>query len=75
MTMRKIALVLASLVAIFAGRRRCRTALRSPSARLFEEILADEEHYIDYLQTQLSRLDKLGEPLYVAQLVEQPSEG
>jgi bacterioferritin len=45
------------------------------SARLFEEILADEEHHIDYLQTQLSLLDKLGEPLYVAQLVEQPSEG
>jgi bacterioferritin len=44
------------------------------SARLFEEILADEEHHIDYLQTQLSLLDKLGEPLYVAQLVEQPSE-
>jgi bacterioferritin len=45
------------------------------SARLFEEILADEEHHIDYLQTQLSLLDRLGEPLYVAQLVEQPSEG
>jgi bacterioferritin len=45
------------------------------SARLFEEILADEEHHIDYLETQLSLLDKLGEPLYVAQLVEQPSNG
>jgi bacterioferritin len=45
------------------------------SARLFEEILADEEHHIDYLQTQLSLLDKLGEPLYIAQLVEQPSDG
>jgi bacterioferritin len=44
------------------------------SARLFEEILADEEHHIDYLETQLSLLDKLGEPLYVAQLVEQPSD-
>jgi bacterioferritin len=44
------------------------------SARLFEEILADEEHHIDYLQTQLSLLDKLGEPLYVAQVVEQPSD-
>ena len=43
------------------------------SARLFEEILADEEHHIDYLETQLALLDKLGEQLYVAQLVEQPS--
>ena len=43
------------------------------SARLFEEILADEEHHIDYLETQLALLDQLGEQLYVAQLVEQPS--
>jgi bacterioferritin len=43
------------------------------SARLFEEILADEEHHIDYLETQLALLQQLGEQLYVAQLVEQPS--
>lgn len=43
------------------------------SARLFEAILADEEEHIDYLETQLELLDKLGEPLYIAQLVEQPS--
>ena len=43
------------------------------SARLFEEILADEEHHIDYLETQLALLEQLGEQLYLAQLVEQPS--
>jgi bacterioferritin len=43
------------------------------SARLFEDILADEEHHIDYLETQLDLLQQLGEQLYVAQLVEQPS--
>ena len=42
------------------------------SARLFEDILADEEHHIDYLETQQALLDQLGEALYVAQLVEQP---
>jgi len=42
------------------------------SARLFEEILADEEHHIDYLETQLALLDRLGEQLYLAQQVEQP---
>ena len=42
------------------------------SARIFESILEDEEHHIDYLETQLELLDKLGEPLYIAQLVEQP---
>jgi bacterioferritin len=42
------------------------------SARIFESILEDEEHHIDYLETQLELLGKLGEPLYIAQLVEQP---
>ena len=44
------------------------------SARIFEDILADEEHHVDYLETQLALLQSLGEPLYAAQLIEQPSE-
>jgi bacterioferritin len=43
------------------------------SARIFEDILADEEHHIDYLETQIALIDTLGEQLYLAQLVEQPS--
>ncbi len=43
------------------------------SANIFESILADEEHHLDYLETQLELIEKLGEPLYLAQLVEQPS--
>ena len=42
------------------------------SANLFEDILADEEGHVDYLETQLDLLKKLGEPLYIAQLIEQP---
>ncbi|GGW36582.1 bacterioferritin [Streptomyces xantholiticus] len=42
------------------------------SANLFESILADEEHHIDYLDTQLDLIEKLGEPLYLAQVLEQP---
>ena len=42
------------------------------SANIFEDILADEEHHIDYLDTQLELLDKLGEALYIAQQIEQP---
>jgi bacterioferritin len=43
------------------------------SARIFETILADEESHIDYLETQLELIAQLGEPLYLAQLIEQPS--
>ena len=45
------------------------------SANIFESILADEEHHIDYLDTQLELVEKLGEALYIAQLVEQPPAG
>jgi bacterioferritin len=42
------------------------------SKRLFEEILADEEQHIDYLETQLSLMDALGDQLYLAGQVEHP---
>jgi bacterioferritin len=42
------------------------------SANIFEAILADEEHHIDYLETQLSLIEALGEQLYLSQLVERP---
>jgi bacterioferritin len=42
------------------------------SANIFESILADEEHHIDYLDAQLDLVEKLGEALYIAQLIEQP---
>ncbi len=41
------------------------------SANIFEAILADEEHHIDDLDTQLDLVDKLGEALYLATVVEQ----
>ena len=42
------------------------------SAKIFEDILADEEHHIDYIETNLELIDRLGEQLYLAQLVDQP---
>ncbi|MFI9554051.1 bacterioferritin [Nonomuraea endophytica] len=43
------------------------------SARIFEDILADEEHHIDYLETELALIQSLGEQLYLARYAEPPS--
>ncbi|MCA1671150.1 MAG: bacterioferritin [Actinobacteria bacterium] len=50
----------------------CREKGDATSANLFEDILADEEDHIDYLETQLELMEKLGEQLYLSQLVERP---
>ncbi|MGW4397331.1 bacterioferritin [Amycolatopsis nivea] len=50
----------------------CRARGDAGSANLLEKILLDEEHHVDYLETQLELIDKLGEQLYLAQLVDQP---
>ncbi len=50
----------------------CREKQDSTSAVLLERIMADEEKHIDYLQTQLELMDKLGEALYAAQCVSRP---
>jgi bacterioferritin len=42
------------------------------SANIFESILEDEEHHVDYLETQLELIEKLGEPLYLARLAKHP---
>jgi bacterioferritin len=43
------------------------------SATIFENILADEEGHVDYLETQIELLASLGDALYIATLIEQPS--
>ncbi|OLT15828.1 bacterioferritin [Pseudonocardia sp. CNS-139] len=50
----------------------CREKGDATTANLFEEILKDEEHHIDYIETNLELIDRLGEQLYLAQLVDQP---
>jgi bacterioferritin len=43
------------------------------SAAIFESILASEEAHIDYIETQLQLMDKLGEAIYLSGLVEHPT--
>jgi len=50
----------------------CREKGDITTANLFEEILHDEEEHIDYLETNLELIEKLGEQLYLSQLVERP---
>ncbi len=50
----------------------CREKQDSTTANLFEDIVADEEHHIDYLETQLELMNKLGVELYSAQCVSRP---
>jgi bacterioferritin len=45
------------------------------SARIFEDILADEEHHIDYLETQLELIERLGIQLYLQNVTEHPTAG
>jgi bacterioferritin len=42
------------------------------SARLFEDILDDEEEHVDYLETELALVDALGEPLYLQRFAQIP---
>ena len=44
------------------------------SANIFEDILRDEEGHIDYLETQIGLVSQLGEQLFLAQVVQQPSD-
>jgi bacterioferritin len=43
----------------------CDSVGDKPSKTLFEELMADEEGHIDFLETQLDLVNKLGEALYM----------
>lgn len=67
-----LALELEVLNRLKPGVIMCREKQDATTANLLEKILSDEEDHIDYLQTQLELMDKLGEALYSAQCVSRP---
>jgi bacterioferritin len=50
----------------------CREKQDSTSAVLLERIMADEETHVDYLQTQLELMGRIGEELYLAKCMSTP---
>jgi bacterioferritin len=50
----------------------CRDKGDTTTANLFEGIVADEEKHIDFLETNLGLIDRLGEQLYLSELVSSP---
>ncbi|MCC5989477.1 MAG: bacterioferritin [Pararhodobacter sp.] len=46
------------------ARQHCEKVADFVSKGLFEELIADEEEHIDYLETQLELMEKLGEEKY-----------
>jgi bacterioferritin len=62
-----------ALARLRPGIAMCRTKGDVASANLLEAILGNEEEHIDWLETQLALITSLGEPLYLAGLVDSPS--
>jgi bacterioferritin len=54
------------------GIAMCRDKGDITTANQFEEILADEEKHIDFLETNLGLMDQLGEQIYLSELVTRP---
>jgi bacterioferritin len=56
-----------------AAAERAADAHDATTRVLLEGILADEEQHLSWLQTELELLDKLGEPLYIANRLGAPT--
>ena len=53
----------------------CAAVKDYPSRDLFEELMADEEDHIDFLETQLDLVEKLGMQLYSQAHIGKPEKG
>ena len=52
----------------------CASVKDYPSRDLFEELMTDEEHHIDFLETQLDLVEKLGLQLYTQAHIGKPEK-
>jgi bacterioferritin len=53
----------------------CHSAKDYVTRDLFEKLMSDEEHHIDFLETQLDLVEKLGVPLYAQRHIGEMGEG
>lgn len=53
-----------------SGAAHCASVGDTVTRLLFEEIMRSEEEHIDYLETQLSLMDSLGEQIYLSKQVQ-----
>ncbi len=53
----------------------CQSAKDYVTRDLFEKLMSDEEHHIDFLETQLDLVDKLGVQLYAQHHIGEMGEG
>jgi len=63
----ELALEKATVEALVAGITLCREVGDDGTRLIFEPMLTDGEQSIDWLETQLDLIEKLGEPAYLAQ--------
>ena len=62
-----LALELEALPTLRTAIAHCETIGDSVSRKLFTDILDSEEEHIDWIETQLSLIERIGEPNYLAQ--------
>ena len=69
-----LAVEVRAMASLHRGISLCLEVKDDVTRRLFESILSSEEEHVDYLETQLSLMDALGDQLYLQQQIGTPSE-
>jgi bacterioferritin len=62
-----LALELEAVKRLNKGVQLCVDASDNTSRQILEKILAEEEHHVDWLETQIGLIDRLGEAVYLGE--------